>query len=383
MKRKLKAGTTSLILPIVIRDTSSTTGAGLGSLVYNSAGLTAKYKRLGQSSWTTVSLVTMTAGTYTSGGFVASDSGAGGGYEFCPPDAAIAAGARGVIIELYGATNMLAVRIEIELDAVDYQDATAMGLSNLDAAITTRSSHTAANVRTEVDANSTQLAALVSRLTSARAGYLDYLNIGGPVASYAYLLNFFRLALRKDSWLSSDLASYLTTLNADTGGGAGSFSQTTDSQQGSFDNLPAALEAAILDEGDATALLAAIAAKVEEFLVNDGDATATLAAIATAVWSATTRRLSDGTNIVLAKGTGITGFNDLDSTASQAAAAAALTAYDPPTRTEASSDKQEILDVLGTPAGDSIADDISNVSGGEGSTVNVTTESTVIISETE
>lgn len=34
--------------------------------------------------------------------------------------------------------------------------------------------------------------------------------------------------------------------------------------------------------------------------------------IATAVWATTTRRLSDGTNIVLAKGTGVTGFNDLD-----------------------------------------------------------------------
>lgn len=44
----------------------------------------------------------------------------------------------------------------------------------------------------------------------------------------------------------------------------------------------AAVEAAILNEGDATALLAAIAAKVEEFLINEGDATATIAAIATA-----------------------------------------------------------------------------------------------------
>jgi hypothetical protein len=33
---------------------------------------------------------------------------------------------------------------------------------------------------------------------------------------------------------------------------------------------------------------------------------------ATGVWGYATRRLSDGTNIVLAKGTGITGFNDLD-----------------------------------------------------------------------
>ncbi len=45
----------------------------------------------------------------------------------------------------------------------------------------------------------------------------------------------------------------------------------------------AATEAAILNEGDATALLAAIAAKVEQLLINDGDATTTLAAIATAV----------------------------------------------------------------------------------------------------
>lgn len=52
---------------------------------------------------------------------------------------------------------------------------------------------------------------------------------------------------------------------------------------GERSTLAAAIEAAILDEGDATALLAAIAAKVEEFLINDGDATATLAAIATAI----------------------------------------------------------------------------------------------------
>jgi hypothetical protein len=34
--------------------------------------------------------------------------------------------------------------------------------------------------------------------------------------------------------------------------------------------------------------------------------------VATAVWGATTRLLTAGTNIVLAKGTGVTGFNDLD-----------------------------------------------------------------------
>lgn len=46
------------------------------------------------------------------------------------------------------------------------------------------------------------------------------------------------------------------------------------------------IEAAILNEADATALLAAIANKVETFLINDGDAVATLTAIAAAVNSA-------------------------------------------------------------------------------------------------
>jgi hypothetical protein len=38
---------------------------------------------------------------------------------------------------------------------------------------------------------------------------------------------------------------------------------------------------------------------------------ASAAGVATAVWSAVTRTLTAGTNIVLAKGTGVTGFNDL------------------------------------------------------------------------
>src|SRR5690606_7393247 len=38
-----------------------------------------------------------------------------------------------------------------------------------------------------------------------------------------------------------------------------------------------------------------------------------------AVWSVTTRLLTAGTNIVLAKGTGITGFNDLDASGVRAA----------------------------------------------------------------
>lgn len=51
----------------------------------------------------------------------------------------------------------------------------------------------------------------------------------------------------------------------------------------------------------------------------------------------------------------------LDATATQSAAAAALTAYDPPTRTEATSDKDAILARLGTPANADLAADIAAV----------------------
>ena len=131
MKRKIKAGTTSHIEQIVVDDSSSTTGAGLGSLVFNTASLAAKYKRVGDSSWTTITLVTATAGTWTTGGFVASDSGAGGGYELHIPNAALASGAETVWVEVYGATNMAPVRLEFELDAIDYQDGVRGGLTAL------------------------------------------------------------------------------------------------------------------------------------------------------------------------------------------------------------------------------------------------------------
>lgn len=54
----------------------------------------------------------------------------------------------------------------------------------------------------------------------------------------------------------------------------------------------ARLEAMILDEADATALLQAIATKVEQFLINEGDANATLAAIAAAVRTNLTAELA-------------------------------------------------------------------------------------------
>ncbi len=133
MKRKLKAGSTSQSVPIFVQDTSSTTGAGLGSLVYNTASLAAKYRRQGQSSWTTITLATMTLGTWASGGFVTDGGPVTGTYELGLPDAVLAssAGVTWAEVVVYGAANMLPVLIEIELDAVDYQDTVRFGLTAL------------------------------------------------------------------------------------------------------------------------------------------------------------------------------------------------------------------------------------------------------------
>lgn len=127
MKRKLSAGSTSVELPIFVQDTRSTTGEGL-AIVHNTAGLTAEYRRYGQSSWIPIPVVPGTLGTFVSGGLIA-DGALLGAYSFCPPNLAFAAGAPSVQIRLHGATNMLPVLIDIELDAVNYQDASAFGLS--------------------------------------------------------------------------------------------------------------------------------------------------------------------------------------------------------------------------------------------------------------
>lgn len=130
-RRKIAAGTTSMMVPIFIQDTSSSVGAGLGSLVYNTAGLAAKYRRAGDGVWTTITLATATLGTFASGGFIADGGPVTGGYEVGIPNTAIAAGVPWCEILIYGAANMLAILIEFELDAVNYQDGTRMGLTAL------------------------------------------------------------------------------------------------------------------------------------------------------------------------------------------------------------------------------------------------------------
>lgn len=138
MKLQLKQGTLSKLIRVFIQDSSKTTGAGLGGLVYNTAGLTAYYCLEGAAATVAITLATATLGTWTSGGFVAVDAtNMPGVYEIGLPNACLTGG-NSVIIFLQGALNMAPVPIEIELVAFDPYNATSLGLTNLDTNVGSR-----------------------------------------------------------------------------------------------------------------------------------------------------------------------------------------------------------------------------------------------------
>ena len=132
---RITKGATSIILPISIFDSSSTTGAKLAGLVYNTASLTAYYNRSGAAgAAVAITLATATKGTWATGGFIAIDgTNMPGDYELHIPDAALATGANTVLVQLKGATNMVPKNILIELTSVDMQDAQRGGMTALPA----------------------------------------------------------------------------------------------------------------------------------------------------------------------------------------------------------------------------------------------------------
>lgn len=131
---KLQAvkGSTSIILQVFIQDSSSTTGAGKSGLAFNTSSLTCYYHRDTDTSATVMSLVTMTVGTFTSLGFKEIDAtNMPGWYQLCPPNAALASGAKSVAIHLQGAAGMAPLPLEIELTAFDNQDGVRGALTAL------------------------------------------------------------------------------------------------------------------------------------------------------------------------------------------------------------------------------------------------------------
>jgi len=114
---QIQAGATGVSIPVKVQDSSSSVGAGLSGLVFNTAGLVASYWRQGGTR-TAIALATLAAidSVWSSGGFKEAEAThLKGSYRLDVPNAAFAAGADWVIIELYGATNMQPVTLRVDL----------------------------------------------------------------------------------------------------------------------------------------------------------------------------------------------------------------------------------------------------------------------------
>lgn len=134
MKLIRKRGDTSNIMQVFIQDSSSTTGAGLSGLAFNTASLIAYYHKDTDTTATVITLVTMTVGTFTSSGFAEIDAThMKGWYQFCPPDAALSTSGtpHSVAFHLGGASNMAPLPIEVQLIAADVEDTVRLGLTAL------------------------------------------------------------------------------------------------------------------------------------------------------------------------------------------------------------------------------------------------------------
>ena len=135
-------GTTSKIVEVILRDSS--TGAGKTAVAYTD--VTASYVREGGTR-TAITLAAGTAGdAYSTGKWCEVDStNCPGLYQLHLPNAALATGVDAVTTTLT-ATGVIDKVVRISLLDVDLRDATDAGLSNLDVAISTRSTVTATDI---------------------------------------------------------------------------------------------------------------------------------------------------------------------------------------------------------------------------------------------
>lgn len=213
MKLEKLAGATSEIWQIFVRDSSSTTGGGLTGLAFNTASLTAYYHRDTDTTATAIALVTMTVGTFTSSGFKEIDAtNMPGWYQFCPPNAAIASGAKSCAFHLKGATNMAPLPIEVQLTAINPDSATAFMTSV--ATVTTATNLT--NAPTNGDLTATMKTSVTTAATAATPTAAAVTgNVGGNVVgSVASVVASVTLAASAVQAIWDALTSALTTVGS-------------------------------------------------------------------------------------------------------------------------------------------------------------------------
>ena len=131
-KREILAGAADQTIDVFIQDSSSTVGAGLTGLVFNTASLVCYYRKGATGTPTALTLATQTVGgAHSDGGFVAVDgTNCPGQYRLDLSDT-IVASAGMVTVYLRGAANMVPCVSEIEVVSVNKFDAVRMGMTAL------------------------------------------------------------------------------------------------------------------------------------------------------------------------------------------------------------------------------------------------------------
>ena len=131
--RTINAGTVDV--SVVIRIVDSTDGTPETGVVFNTAGIDLQYRReLAASTAITEATLAALTTAHADGGFLHIGNGY---YRLDLPDAACATGATGVLVHGI-VTGMVVIGCYVELVAYDPQSATNLGLSQIDAAISSR-----------------------------------------------------------------------------------------------------------------------------------------------------------------------------------------------------------------------------------------------------
>ncbi len=305
MKLSIKVASTSQTVNVFIRDSSSSTGAGLAGLAFNTASLTAYYL-LPKAAAVAITLATQTVtGAWSSGGFKEIDAtNAPGWYRLDIPDAALASG-RFVDLHLKGATNMAPCPVEIELTGWDNQNATTGGLTDIDATISSRSTYAGA----DTSGTTTLLTRVPGTVQPQTGDAFARLGVAG--------VGLTNLGDTRIAHLDADISS--RTKPADTQAAVTLVATTTTVTDKAGFSLTAAYDPAktaaqagdamALTSGERTTLAGVIWANASRTLSSFGTL---VADTATAVWAALTRSLTDKT------GFSLTGAYDAAKTAADA-----------------------------------------------------------------
>lgn len=177
MKYLFPKGSTSVIVPVFIQDSSSTTGAGLGSLDQTSSIVGGYVRPGGTGVALAVDENVTTEGTYEAPSVVGKvrigtpANMRTGTYELHLHNDLLAAGADAVLITLGGGTNMADLIIEIQLTDVDVNDGVRAGMTALPNAAADAAGGLPISDAGGLDMDALNTAAV--RLTAARAQVLD------------------------------------------------------------------------------------------------------------------------------------------------------------------------------------------------------------------